>query len=677
MNQPVKRSLIEIIAAKKEAALLDLKADREEKEYLQERKAQETEEEEVFAAPSEPENPTTPRNKTLKEILEAKKQTKGISETGFKGHSSPSISPDALIQGNKGKINADTLLVGYRGILPEKNAFRGSETPKIPQSNQSQENGEAVGLETSFQKETSPSIQSIEGEIESPSETFSLSIELNREQLLAKEMAFAGKSFCLIGAAGTGKTTAQREIAKSLLESGSLSTHDFRIQGSGERVTAPSIAFVAFTRVASGNLRRAIHKDPSLESVLIHNVTTIHNLLEYQPETYWNYEENREAFRFVPKRTASNPLDITHLVIEESSMVGLDLWENLYAALRPGVQIIFIGDINQLPPVFGDSILNYALVQLPVVELTQVYRQAGDSSILKNAHEILKGGTISSAPDFKLVPCGTTNYTQEKLSVALGQMFPKWAEAGEYNPLTDIILCPWNKRALGTDNMNKWIAQNEGQKRGAVVYEIIAGISKLYLAVGDKIMYNKQVGVVTRISKNGRYMGRSPMPESVNLTRFGSYTGASAEQMLDEDSIDYSNLDLDKMLEDSEGDRTKECSHIVDILLDDGQTATLSAIGDFAPSVFTLAYCLTVHKAQGCEWRKVYLILHRDHKVSLCREMLYTAVTRAREQMTVIAKPDVVESAIKTQKIKGNTVKEKIEYFNSGISLNNAVYCTK
>src|SRR4030042_5988794 len=507
---------------------------------------------------------------------------------------------------------------------------------------------------------------------------FSLSIQLNKEQLLAKELAFSGKSFCLVGAAGTGKTTAQREIAASLLESGTLRPHTFRVQGTKDYVVAPSIAFVAYTRIASGNLRRAIHKNPDLEAVLTHNVTTIHNLLEYTPETYWNHELNKESFRFIPRRNAVNQLDITHLVIEESSMVGLDLWEKLFAALRPNVQIIFIGDINQLPPVFGDAILNYSLVQLPVIELTQVYRQAGDSSILLNAHKILKGQLdLTEDKDFKLVRCGTTNYTQAKLSIALGQMFPKWADMGDYDPMQDIILSPWNKRDLGTDNLNKWIAQFLGEKRKAEVYHITAGIASLYLAVGDKVMFNKQVGVITNISRNSRYMGRAYLTQSTNLTRFGNYSGQMEESAEDLEAIDYSNISLDEMLEDNEGDRTKEASHFTDILLDDGATVTLSGIGEYAPSNFSLAYALTVHKAQGCEWRKVYIVLHRDHQISLCRELLYTAVTRAREQLVIIAKEDVVRKAIATQRIKGNTVAEKIEYFNSGISLNNAVRCTK
>lgn len=510
-------------------------------------------------------------------------------------------------------------------------------------------------------------------------ETFSLSITLNKEQLLAKEMAMAGKSFCLVGAAGTGKTTVQREIAAALLKSGSLSRHEFRIQGTGQRIDAPSIAFIAYTRIASGNLRKAIHKDPILEQTLANNITTIHNLLEYSPETYWNTEKQKECFRFVPKRNKGNPLDITHLVIEEASMIGLDLGQKLMDALRCGVQIIYIGDINQLPPIFGDSILNYALTQLPVIELTQVYRQEEGSTILENAHRILKGEKkLIEAPDFQIIRGGNIQHSQTKLAQVLGKQFPIWKEKGIYNPDRDIVLSPWNKQDLGTNNLNKWIAQFLGTERKAIVHEIIAGMSKHYLAVGDKVMVNRQVGYITKISYNGLYMGRSPLSPSTTLTRFGSYTGETEENVPFEE-IDYSNLDLDRLLEMEEKgeDIKREASHIVEVLLDTGEEVTLSTVGDFSPNVFSLAYALTIHKAQGCEWEKVFIILHRDHAVSLYRELLYTAVTRAREKVILIAKDHVIEKAITTQRIKGNSVEEKIAFFNSGAKLTQSFFCTK
>lgn len=534
-------------------------------------------------------------------------------------------------------------------------------------------------------KKEAPTIKEEEKEEEKKEETFSLSISLNQEQILAKELAFSGKSFCLTGAAGTGKTTAQREIAKALLEQNLLSSHNFRIQGSnGERWTGPSIAFVAYTRIASGNLKRAIHKDPTLEEILLHNVTTIHNLLEYSPETYWCYEEDKEKFRFVPRRTATNPLDLTHLIIEEASMVDLDLWDKLFSALKPDTQIIFIGDINQLQPVFGASIINYALVQLPVVELKTVYRQAGDSTILENAHNILAGKAVREAPDFRIIRGGDSQYSQHKMMMALAATFKKWQEVGEYDPLQDIILSPFNKQDLGTDSINNYIAQDLGVKRNATVFQVKAGIRTLYLAVGDKVLYNKRVGVISQISHNMEYHGASTLHPSPTLSRFGVYTSTikDREEENEDDAfeLDYSGIDLDKMLEEGEEgqeDKVRQASHVITLEMEDEEEATLSAVGDFSSQSFSLGYALTVHKAQGCEWRHVFLILHKDHSIMAHRELLYTAVTRASKKVYLIAKDYMITKAITTQRVKGNTLAEKIEIFNAKISLDAQVRCYK
>jgi ATP-dependent exoDNAse (exonuclease V) alpha subunit len=520
-----------------------------------------------------------------------------------------------------------------------------------------------------------------EADNERKTETFSLDITLNAEQLMAKELAFAGKSFCLIGAAGTGKTSTQRDVAKTLLKSGMLKETDFKSKAGGkERVTAPSIAFCAYTRRASGNLARAIHKDPELCEALSNNIMTIHHLLEYEPVNFYDAEKEKDSMRFEPQKTATNPLSITHLVIEEASMLGLDLWEKLYEALPFGVQIIFIGDINQLPPVFGSSILNYALVQLPVVELKTVYRQASDSLVLANAHNILKGKTLEEGKGFTIVRGKSpVQVGQAKTSQTLSVMFKKLYEAKEYDPEDCIILTPFNKQDLGTDMMNKHIAQFLGEKRGAVVHEIIAGMNKHYLAVGDKVMYNKQDGVITAISKNGLYHGREPQIAGTDLTRFGvRILGANGGLDLDDDStlIDYSNFSVDE-LADQAAERKQQASHIVTIEMETGLTQTLESVGDFGQQTFTLAYALTVHKAQGCEWRKVFGILHKDHAVMLQRELFYTMVTRAREEFVLIAKDTVIEKAIRNQKIKGNSLADKIEYFNSGALDVGVVSCTK
>lgn len=511
-------------------------------------------------------------------------------------------------------------------------------------------------------------------------ETFSLDIDLNEQQLLASELAMAGKSFCLIGPAGSGKTTAQRAVGKALLDQGKLKPCSFKAPGSRARLHGLSFAAVAFTRRASANLQKAIFKDPSLQKAFQYSVRTIHSLLEFEPVQFFDEEKNRMSMRFVPQKGLTDKLDITHLVIEEASMVGLDLWYQLYDALKENVQIIFIGDINQLPPVFGPSILNYALVQLPVVELTQVYRQKEGSEVLDAAHAILRGETPIFGNKCSLIEGkSTTQVGQEKMSIALSTMFKQWEASGFYDPEEDIILSPWNKQALGTENLNKWVAQFLGEKRKAVVHEIIAGFNKLYLAVGDKVMYEKMDGVVVRIVDNLDYVGTRPQPASTALSRFGymafgketedyvdildDTAGAATSAELDKILLNYENFDIDSL----QTERKMQSSHIVVLAMDSGEEVTLSGAGDFSPSSFTMGYVLTVHKAQGCEFRKVFGILHKDHGSMLFRELVYTLATRARDELHIIAKSWVLSKGITNQRIKGNTIKEKIDFFNKGL----------
>jgi hypothetical protein len=510
-----------------------------------------------------------------------------------------------------------------------------------------------------------------------PAESFALNIVLNEKQLHAKRLAMQGKSFALIGPAGTGKTTTQRSVAGALLESDVLSTCSYKgPPGSGIRFDGPSFVACAFTRRAAGNLRKAIFKDPHLAEVLQYNIMTIHQLLEYEPEYYFDPIEKKDRFRFTPRRTAMNPLTITHLVIEESSMVGLDLGEKLYAALPTGVQIIFIGDINQLPPVFGPSLLNYALMQLPIVELTEVYRNQG--VVLENAHRILKGefpveGTFEDGTFTRIVrgKAGVA-LSQSNLAHALAHsFFPKLYESGDYNPERDMILSPQNVSELGSIRLNNCIAEIIGKKHEFFVHEVIAGFNKLYLAEGDKVMYNKRDGKITRIVRNHSYYGKEPQPPGTDLSRFGVRRIGEGNKK-DEDiegnddahfELDYTNFNVDDLAEEK-AERKVQASHRITIQYEDETEDELSSAGDFAPSVFSLGYVLTVHKAQGSEWDRTFIVLHKDMNVMLYRELLYTAFTRARTGVTLIAQDNAIEKALRVQRIKGSSLQAKLDFFN-------------
>ena len=510
-------------------------------------------------------------------------------------------------------------------------------------------------------------------------------IILNEKQAQAVEYAKAGKSFVLTGAAGTGKTATQGAVVEYLEKTGSFSTHDFKYIG-----VQDSIAIVAFTKVAVRNIQKALRKNPATAKYARHCMT-IHSLLEYAPEQVERISDEGELYTtrmFVPHRNADNPLGITHLIIEEASMVGLDLWANLYDALQLGVQIIYLGDINQIPPVFGKSIMSYALCKLPVIELTHVYRQALDNPIIANAHRVLNGESVVPSADGRFnVITGNSKYQvgQERMGLALGNMFNQLWEVGDYDPDRDMILIPYNKQAMGTTAMNEKIASFLGAKRKAIVTPIKAGFQTLYLAVGDKVLVDKQAGWITSIQDNPKYMGQTPPPPGY-YTRDGSpiigmqgdvdweATGGEPDEM-----PNYDNFKLEEIEEDI---TKRAASHIVTVSFDPpwaiqeaeendevyeslGSTE-LGSSGDFAEAKFQFGYAMTIHKAQGSEWPKVYILFHQDHMNFLSRELVYTAMTRAREVCTFICKMELLDRAIAKQKIAGVGLAEKIMFFNGG-----------
>jgi exodeoxyribonuclease V alpha subunit len=503
-------------------------------------------------------------------------------------------------------------------------------------------------------------------------ESFSLSVILNDRQELAAEYAENKKSFVLTGAAGTGKTTALRETAKRLLSQSALSTHNFK---SGE---GPSIAFCAYTHVAVGNMRKALFKDPELAKMLEHNVLTIHALLEFEPEFYDIEDADgnlKSTMRFIPKRTAMNPLHLTHLIIEEASMVDANnLWMKLFDALLPGCQIIFVGDINQLQPIFGASVINYALINLPVVELTEVYRQALDSKIIYNAHRVLKGEDIEpDGVDVKLLsmPKGGKLLSEHAVAILLKNTLYKQWKAGIYDPNLDIVLSPFNKNDLGTLNLNKHIAQFFSDHHDKEVWEIFAGMNRWYLAIGDKILVNKQDGIIKSIRYNARYFGKMPRPPNTMMSRHGQIIPKDSNNGANPDSddsfeLDYSNINVEDI---SEKEKKNDASHIVTCELESGEEVVLSQTGDFNPQVFTLGYALTVHKAQGREWRRVFFVIHKNQATILHRELVYTAITRASQEVIIVDLTNQINKAIRSQRVKGNDIKEKIEWFNSKVSL--------
>lgn len=544
-------------------------------------------------------------------------------------------------------------------------------------------------------------------------------ITLNSNQQAFHDRVQEGADIVLIGAAGTGKTTSVRKTTRTLLEPIFTSvleadgTSSLRIEPEKQRLPLiknstkwlqqgiPGIFVGAYTRKATNNIRHAV-----VDEIKEH-VNTFHKLLEFEPHFYEIEDPEKPGFfkntmRFEPGRHADNPLpsELKLIIFEEASMLSTDLYLLIQEAMPHSHQEVFLGDIQQLPPVFGLAILGFKMLSLPVIELTEVYRQALASPIITLAHKLLAGdpaafttktayrkdlpspktGKMTSrlhVPSLEALsiskPEGTVVFQpwQKSLSTDAAilitiQLFSNWEEEGYYNPDEDIILCPYVV-SFGTEEINKGIQNYLGHKRGAVVHEVIAGFKIHYYAVGDRVLYDKEDAFITSITPNASYLGKQPQPASVNLDRYGGYSAKLTEEELlahragasmTEEALEDFMLAFATEVED----RVQACSHIIKVQFAlSGEEEVLTS----AAQVNNLlgGNAISVHKSQGSEYEKVFLILHNTHAKMISRELLYTAVTRAKKSLHIICEPYSFERGVQSQRIKGSTLKEKAEFF--------------
>ena len=531
----------------------------------------------------------------------------------------------------------------------------------------------------------------------------SAGIELNLEQQKFVSLVAQGKSCCLVGAAGTGKTTAVKEAITQLLSTNTIPTIQVPTGNPNNPKLLQGLAGIvgcAFTRKAVANLKANFPEE------LHPHCLTIHALLEFAPVPYTTIDEEGNlvsTMRFEPQRNKSNPLptELTTIIIEESSMVGTDLFQLLMDAIPPNhpIQLVFLGDINQLSPVFGDAILGYKLLELPSIVLTQVYRQALESPIIRLAHRILSGKQILYPELSTEEKDGGQWQVKDKLKILNWK--PKTSEAqaevtslaylkreylaGNYDPFNDMVICPFNKN-FGTVSLSKGIANFIDEKYSIHPTEIISGFLRNYFAIGDLVLYKNEEYIITRINKNTLYRGRI-LPDTKHvLDRFGNRLGL--RNSLDStDRYDTSALPqtadeiIDSIVAQAEDEVTDNASHVIYLTKPEAVEKYL-AVGSELASLkdsnlpdtitietrgqvnnLTLAYATTCHKAQGLESKNVYILLHKCHNVLINREWLYTAVTRAKETLTILCERDTFIGGINTQQIKGTSLEEKAEYF--------------
>ena len=191
------------------------------------------------------------------------------------------------------------------------------------------------------------------------------------------------------------------------------------------------------------------------------------------------------------------------------------------------------------------------------------------------------------------------------------------------------------------------------------------------------MLHEKEDAEIISINSNGLYMGtKLPRKESIYIDRWGFSKETESDSGLgsledDDFTSGYSMDQIDTMLslmsdEEAAKERRNEASHVITIrMLADGEEISLSKASEI--NALLLGYALTIHKAQGSEYRKVYLLLHQSHNQMIARELLYTAVTRAKEELYIICESDTFKRGITKQRVPGNTIAEKAEHFKGKI----------
>lgn len=518
---------------------------------------------------------------------------------------------------------------------------------------------------------------------------------------------------CMTGAAGTGKTTTTKKIV-DLLQDGLNEvdmTNYWKSKQSGvdeedsydePASTIPSIALCAYTGRAAQMVKKNFPVDWH------GNIMTIHRMLGFYPEFFEEIDpasgEMRNTMRFVPTYTADNKMPWDIIVIDESGMLGLDLWHMVLAAMKDGCRVIMIGDINQLPPTHGKSVFGFAMTNWPSWELTHVHRQQGaNNSIVDNAHRILKGlrPVSDSATPLRLKDVATAKETlgfmlrdkdwrfltvevdegSTKAGAFIRESLKLLKGAKFYDPNRDAVITAINGYdtgqtgfALGQDTMNRELSMilNPDNPR----WIIDGGRERRNFAVGDKVMATKNdwesgitngmTGIITSIVEHGEYAGDPRAFGRADLVQ------AYHDEHDDEDGVDGSSMSLEEFnLESYDlGKKEKEqqgrgpASHILTITFGEGASAvdmTFSTQAEVAS--IQLAYVVTCHKMQGGEAPLIFVILHQSHKRMLNREWFYTAVTRASQRCVVLCTRDGIGSSLGKQNIKGKNLAEKIKAF--------------
>ena len=322
---------------------------------------------------------------------------------------------------------------------------------------------------------------------------------------------------------------------------------------------------------------------------------TIHRLLELTGGP----EQAQENIRF--ERNAQNPLEADVIIIDEMSMVDVFFFFSLLSAIVPGTRLILVGDVNQLPSVGPGSVLKDIISSgcFPVVELVKIFRQASQSDIVVNAHKINQGVPVildNKSRDFFFLKRYDANVIISIVITLIQKKLPGYVEASPYEIQ---VLTPMRKGLLGVERLNGILQQylnppsKEKKER-----EHGQGLFR----EGDKVMQIKN-----NYQLEWEIRGNYGIPVEKGVGVFNGDTGVIRE--------------------------INEFAETITVEFEEKRFAEYS----FKQlEELELAYAITIHKAQGSEYPAVVIPLLQGPRMLMNRNLLYTAVTRARKCVTLV-----------------------------------------
>ena len=332
---------------------------------------------------------------------------------------------------------------------------------------------------------------------------------------------------------------------------------------------------------------------------------TIHRLLELSGVP----SDDRSTASF--ERNEENPLEADVIIIDEMSMVDIFLMNALLKAVSVGTRLILVGDINQLPSVGPGCVLKDIIRagSCPVVQLTRIFRQASQSDIIVNAHKINRGEHVTldnKSRDFSFLQRQDPNVILRVVLALVQEKMPRYVDARP----TDIqVLTPMRKGSLGVENLNEMLQRylnppspEKNEKETA----------RGRFREGDKVMQIKNNYQIEWEARN-RY--------GIAIDKgTGIFNG---------DMGIVQQIDL--------------LAETMEVLFDDYRTVTYSFQ---MLEELELAYAVTIHKSQGSEYPAVVIPLLTGPRMLMNRNLLYTAVTRARSCVTLVGSPETFAQMI-------------------------------